>query len=89
MKLKQFQIVLSTAGRDIGNIYIVKEIVDENYVNLIDGKAKTIAKPKLKKQKHLVSLNSVETQLSEIFEDKSKINDGVIRKILKKYEKSE
>lgn len=89
MKLKQFEIVMSTAGRDIGNIYIVKEIVDENYVNLIDGKAKTLTKPKLKKQKHLVSLNSVEEQLHEVFNDKSKINDGVIRKILKNYEKFE
>ena len=89
MKFKQFEIVMSTAGRDMGNIYIVKEIVDSNYVNLIDGKAKTISNPKLKKQKHLISLDSVETQLCEIFEDKSKINDGVIRKILKKYEKFE
>ena len=80
---------MSTAGRDLGNIYIVKEILDENYVNVIDGKAKTILKPKRKKQKHLVSLNVVETELEEIFEDKSKINDGVIKKILKKYEKFE
>ena len=89
MKLQKFEIVMSTAGRDLGNIYIVKEILDENYVNVIDGKAKTILKPKRKKQKHLESLNSVETELEEIFEDKSKINDGVIRKILKKYEKFE
>lgn len=89
MKLQKFEIVMSTAGRDLGNIYIVKEILDENYVNVIDGKAKTILKPKRKKQKHLVSLNVVETELEEIFEDKSKINDGVIKKILKKYEKFE
>ena len=89
MKLQKFEVVMSTAGRDLGNIYLIKEIVDENYVNVIDGKTKTILKPKLKKQKHLISLGFVETELEEIFEDKSKINDGVIKKILKKYEKFE
>lgn len=87
MKLQKFEIVESIAGRDQGNVYLVKEVLDSNYVLLIDGKTKPISKPKKKKVKHLKSLGEVETQLCEIFEDKSKVNDGVIKKILKKYEK--
>lgn len=88
MKLERFEVVKSTAGRDQGSIYLVSEIVDENYVLLIDGKTKPISKPKRKKIKHLESLGAVETQLITDFSDKSKTNDGVIKKILKKYEKT-
>lgn len=85
MQLKRFEVVISTAGRDEGNVYLIKEIVDKEYVLLIDGKTKPISKPKKKKIKHILSLNQVENELESIFEDKSKINDGEIRKILKKY----
>ncbi len=88
MKLERFEVVKSIAGRDEGSIYLVSEIVDENYVLLIDGKTKPISKPKRKKIKHLISIGEVETQLNADFEDKSKTNDGVIKKILKKYEKT-
>jgi ribosomal protein L14E/L6E/L27E len=88
MKLSRFEIVKSTAGHDQGNIYLVADIIDEDYVLLIDGKNKKISNPKKKKIKHIISLNIVETQLESIFEDKSKINDGEIRKILKKYQKN-
>lgn len=88
MKLSRFEIVKSTTGHDQGNIYLVTEILDNDYVLLIDGKNKKISNPKKKKTKHIISLNVVETQIESIFEDKSKINDGEIRKILKKYQKS-
>jgi hypothetical protein len=55
---------------------------------LIDGKNKTMLNPKKKKIKHITSLKVVENQLESTFDDKSKINDGEIRKILKKYQKN-
>ncbi len=88
MKLERFEVVESTAGRDEGCIYLVSEILDENFVLLIDGKTKPISKPKRKKVKHLKTLGVVESELCGIFEDKSRTNDGVIKKILKKYEKT-
>ncbi len=88
MKLERFEVVESTAGRDEGCIYLVSEILDENFVLLIDGKTKPISKPKRKKVKHLKTLGVVESELCGTFEDKSKTNDGVIKKILKKYEKT-
>lgn len=88
MKLQKFEIVESTAGRDEGTIYLVKEILNDEYVLLIDGKCKKIDCPKKKKVKHLKQIGAVETQLNMIFDDKSKINDGEIRKILKKYQKT-
>ena len=53
MKFKQFEIVMSTAGRDMGNIYIVKEIVDSN-----KGKYKIKLTFFNKTYKHKISLYS-------------------------------
>jgi ribosomal protein L14E/L6E/L27E len=86
--MKRFEVVKSIAGHDKDKIYLVSEILEKDYVLLIDGKLRTLDKPKKKKIKHINSLNVVESQLEEIFEDKSKINDGEIRKILKKYQKN-
>jgi ribosomal protein L14E/L6E/L27E len=88
MEFKRFEVVESIAGRDKGNIYLISQIIDAKNVLLIDGKAKLISKPKRKKIKHIKSLKAVEDQLEDIFEDKSRINDGEIRKILKKYQKN-
>lgn len=88
MKFKKFEIVRSIAGHDKDNIYLISQILNKDYVLLIDGKIRKILNPKKKKGKHIVSLNIVENTLENIFEDKSKVNDSKIRKILKKYQKS-
>lgn len=85
MSFKRFEVVKSNAGHDKENIYLISQILDKDYVMLIGGKNRTISNPKKKKIKHIISLNAVESQLESVFEDKSKINDGEIRKILKKY----
>lgn len=87
MKLKKFEIVESIAGRDVGLVYLVSDIIDENYVMLIDGNRRTLNKPKKKKYKHVRSLGVVKDELESTFYDKSKTNDGVIKKILKNFEK--
>lgn len=83
--ISKFEVVESTAGHDIGRKYLVSQVLSEDYVLLIDGDRRKILNPKKKKIKHIKSLKMVESQLKNIFEDKSKINDGEIKKILKKY----
>lgn len=85
MEFNRFEVVKSNAGHDQGNIYLIMKVLDKENVLLIDGKSKKISKPKKKKIKHITSLKVIETQLELTFDDKSKINDGEIRKILKKY----
>ena len=43
----------SKAGRDKGKYFLVKEIVDEQFVLIVDGAAHKIASPKRKRVKHL------------------------------------
>ncbi len=42
----------SKAGHDKGHLYVISD-VDEAYVYLVDGKTKSIHKPKKKKLKHI------------------------------------
>ena len=45
-------LVISTAGRDKGRIFLVTEI-DNKFVFIIDGKLRKVGKPKKKNKKHL------------------------------------
>ena len=87
MAVKQFDVALSLAGRDTGNVYLISALIDEKYVLLIDGKSRTISKPKRKKIKHIQVIGNAASEFEGVFEDKSKTNDAKIRKILKEFEK--
>jgi len=50
------QLVISKAGRDHNRHFIVLQIVDEQFVLLVDGDLRKIENPKLKKTKHLQNL---------------------------------
>lgn len=43
------QIVKATRGRDEGKVFVIKEIVDDKMVKIVDGKTRKLEKPKLKK----------------------------------------
>jgi len=49
-------VVYSRAGRDKGNAMVVLES-EGNFLNLADGKLRTIENPKRKKTKHIQSTN--------------------------------
>lgn len=59
----------SLAGHDKGSVYLIQYIEGE-YVYLVDGKLKTIEKPKKKKQKHIQIIKTAlyieETQNDDI-----------------------
>ncbi|SFB19978.1 hypothetical protein [Clostridium frigidicarnis] len=76
-------IVISNAGRDKSNYYIVIEQINENYVLLADGRLKTVKKPKRKKLKHLVITNEVALNLKEALMSNNNELDIMIRKFLK------
>ncbi|MBQ8430316.1 MAG: KOW domain-containing protein, partial [Clostridia bacterium] len=50
--LKIGTFVKSKKGRDVNNVYIVKNI-NNKYVELVDGKGKTLENAKIKNLKHL------------------------------------
>ncbi len=51
--LKPGQLVRSLAGRDKDKHYIVLQVLDDKYVFLVDGRSRTLARPKRKNIAHL------------------------------------
>ncbi|MDO4662333.1 MAG: KOW domain-containing RNA-binding protein [Tissierellia bacterium] len=72
------QLVKSRCGRDKDRIFVIKEILDNDYVLLIDGYLRKLEKPKLKKIKHVKKINTA-------LKDYKELNDSQIRKAIKKY----
>ncbi|WP_019132899.1 hypothetical protein [Peptoniphilus obesi] len=77
--IKVGQIVKSKAGRDSGKVFIIKDILDQDYVAIVDGKLRKLAKPKKKKIKHLMIYKDI------INIENADINDSYIRNKLKDY----
>ena len=73
-KFEKGMLAKSLAGHDEGNVYIIVE-TDERYVYLVDGKIRTLSKPKRKRKKH-VQLILKKYNVSEA-------DDTAIKKILK------
>ena len=68
----------SKAGHDKGHLYVIYD-ADETYVYLVDGKIRTIDKPKKKKRKHV-----------QIIYEKHEIegkDDVAVKRILKLFDK--
>lgn len=75
------QIVKSKAGRDKGESFIVYDIIDDNYVLLVDGKLRKISRPKKKKVKHLQRNNTVISDFIKMKEE-TNFNDALIRRLI-------
>ena len=71
MDFRDGNIVLSKAGRDKGNYFVVLKTVDENFVYIADGDMRKVDNPKLKKCKHLENTGKTSERVCQ------KISEGV------------
>ena len=74
-------VVISTAGRDAGNLFYVLE-ADETWLLLVDGKGRTIEKPKRKKSKHTRKVLRSETRVAEKLRNGDKVLNSELRRDL-------
>lgn len=51
------QLVLIKTGRDAGEVMMILEIINDHFVLIVDGKRRTLDKPKRKNIKHLQKTN--------------------------------
>ena len=72
----------SLAGHDKGKLYYVLSS-DEGFVYLVNGKTRTLGKPKKKKIKHVQLIKRLQRDL-EISDEDIK-EDSDVRKLLKTY----
>jgi large subunit ribosomal protein L14e len=81
-ELELGQVVISNAGRDSDKFFIVVDIIDKNYVLLVDGSLRKLDNPKKKKVKHIKKTNKIFDELKNKIEAKEKFNNAYIRKLL-------
>ena len=74
-------VVLSTAGRDAGDLFYVLE-ADDTYLTLVNGRDRTIDKPKHKKRKHTVKVLRSETRVAEKLRSGDKVLNSELRRDL-------
>ena len=74
-------VVISTAGRDAGSLFYVMQ-TDETYLWLVNGKDRTIEKPKRKKRKHTNKVLRSETRVAEKLRAGDKVLNSELRRDL-------
>ena len=72
-------VVESVAGRDAGQLFYVIE-AEETYLMVVDGKGRTIEKPKRKKRKHTNKVLRSDTRVA----DKLRLGDKVLNSELRR-----
>jgi ribosomal protein L14E/L6E/L27E len=78
------QLVISKAGRDHGKMFIVTEVIDEDYVYLVDGDLRKIERPKKKKVKHLLWTDQMSQFVYEKLQKQEKITNPMVRREIEK-----
>ena len=72
-------VVLSTAGRDAGKLFYVLE-ADDTWLSLVNGKDRSIEKPKRKKSKHTNKVLRSDTRVA----NKLRLGDKVLNSELRR-----
>ena len=82
------QVVYSKSGHDKGDVQMVAAVEGE-YLCLVDGKRRKLAKPKRKKKMHVQPTSYIEEEVAAKLQQGAYILDAEIKKALKKYQANE
>ena len=80
------QIVYSKSGHDKGGIFVILSVEGE-YVYLVDGKNRSLEKPKRKKINHIQPTKFISHSLQQKLNQKSYLLNADIVKVLREYKK--
>lgn len=72
--------VVATAGHDSGKCYVIFEM-DSEYVYLVDGRIRTLERPKKKKRIHIRMLSDMEPSLAVKVQNRTVKNEEIKRAI--------
>jgi len=81
-KLEIGLVVYSKAGRDFKKKLLIIDIIDNNYVLLVDGALRKIEKPKRKKIKHIELTDIIIYCIQNKIRKREKVTNAEIRKHL-------
>ncbi|MDO4764610.1 MAG: KOW domain-containing RNA-binding protein [Eubacteriales bacterium] len=81
-EIKIGQLVISKAGRDKGNHFLVIELA-KDYVYLVDGKTRRIDQPKKKKIKHIQPTHWLSHEIAQVVESYDKLSNADVQNEIK------
>lgn len=76
------RVVVSKAGRDVGELFVVIGILDDKYVYISDGNLRSVEKPKKKKNKHLEYTNVIAEQIRDTIISDKELTNSMVKKFL-------
>ena len=82
MILEKGQLVRSIAGHDKGEYFLVYQIIDDNFVLIVNGKTRKLEKPKLKKIKHLSKVNKKSDVIDSLDKNDLQSQNKKIRNVI-------
>lgn len=59
------EVVRSRAGRDRGRVFVIVKLLDGDYALLVDGRLRTLERPKKKKRRHLLKASETRMELKD------------------------
>lgn len=80
------ELVVSKAGRDAGELFIIIGILDTKYVFISNGKQRSTEKPKKKKIKHLEYTNVIAEQIRDTIISDKKLTNSMVKKFLSSHQ---
>jgi len=76
------QVVISKAGRDKGDVFIVIDVCGE-YLQLVDGKGRPMQNPKRKKTKHVQPTKTIDANIKAALAQQKHLKDSDFQNALK------
>ncbi len=86
MDFRYGNIVLSKAGRDKGNYFIVINVIDSQFVEIADGDLHKVDNPKKKKCKHLENTGKTSERICEKIDAGARVTNPELKRELAEYE---
>ena len=74
-------VVIATAGREKGKLFYVLSM-DQDFLNLVNGKDRTLEQPKRKKRRHVDKVLRSETRVAEKLRQGDKVLSSELRRDL-------
>jgi ribosomal protein L14E/L6E/L27E len=77
------RVAVSTAGRDKDRYFVIVDIIDNNYVYIVDGDLRTKDRPKKKKLRHLKLCPQVLDGIAGKLKGGARVFDAEIRSAIR------
>lgn len=77
------RLVKSTAGRDKGRYFVIMDIIDGQYVHIVDGDLRSKDRPKKKKLRHLKLCSEVLSNIAGKLKEGARVFDAEIRSAIR------